>query len=250
MTVVAGSVCLVTGATGGIGKAIVGELRSRDAIVVATGRDRAGLSELDASGAMTIEADLLDPASPADILDRALSLAGRIDVLVNCAGMGWAGEVADMPAAEIERLIVLDLQAPVALTRAVLGGMRESRKGHIVNIASIAGHTGVAHEAVYSAAKAGLVAFSDALRLEVAADGIAVTLISPGVVRTEFFTRRGHPYGRSRPRPIGPDRVARVTADAIESERAQVFIPGWLGVAARLRGAAPGLYRMLARRFG
>ncbi len=122
-------------------------------------------------------------------------------------------------------------------------------RGHIVNVASIAGHVGVREEAVYAATKAALVAFTESLRYEVG-DRLTVTLVSPGVVETAFFRRRGRPYERRRPKPIPPERVADRIARAIERERAEVFVPRWMALPARLRGAAPGLYRALARRFG
>jgi short-subunit dehydrogenase len=250
MTSIAGAAVLVTGATGGIGRAILDEVRSRDGLAIATGRDRVALTTLAATGVAIIEADLAAPGGVESAASRALAAHGRIDVLINCAGVGWAGDIAVMEPADIERLMAVDLYAPLALTQAVLVEMLARGRGHIVNIASIAGHTGVAEEAVYSAMKSGLIAFSDALRLEVGGRGIQVTVVSPGAVRTDFFARRDRPYTRSIPRQIGPEAVARATLDALEKDRAQVFVPAWLGLAARLKGAAPGLYRVLARRFG
>lgn len=250
MTRIGGSICLVTGATGGIGRAVVHELRSRGGEVVASGRDRDALTALAASGAATVEADLASPEGPAELARRSLELRGRVDVLVNCAGVGWAGPLQDMEPADIARVIAVDLDAPVRLATLLLPGMIGRGRGHIVNVASIAGHTGVPHEAVYAATKAGLIAFSESLRLEVAGRGVAVTVVSPGVVATRFFDRRGRPYGRSFPRPIGPGRVARAVRDGIERDRAEIFVPGWLTLAARIRGGAPALYRILARRFG
>jgi short-subunit dehydrogenase len=122
--------------------------------------------------------------------------------------------------------------------------------GHVVNVASIAGHVGVRFEAVYSATKAGLIAFSESLRYELASSGVGVTVVSPGAVRTAFFEREGRPYDRSFPRPVGPERVARAVIRAVERDRPQVFIPRWMAFPAWFHGAWPSLYRRLAARYG
>ncbi len=154
-----------------------------------------------------------------------------------------------MPAALAEDLVRVNLLAPMRLTRALLPGMLARGGGHVVNVASIAGHVGVREEAAYAATKAALIAFSDSLRYEVERT-VRVTVVNPGVVDTQFFERQGRPYGRRRPKPIPPERVAGAIVRAIERERAEVFIPRWMAFPARLRGALPGLYRTLARRFG
>jgi short-subunit dehydrogenase len=128
--------------------------------------------------------------------------------------------------------------------------MLERGRGHVVNVGSIAGHVGVPREAVYAAAKGGLAVFTESLRQELAGTGVGVSLVSPGVVDTPFFERRGAPYERRRPRPVGADAVARALVDAIERDRPLVLVPGWLALPARLQGALPGLYRALAGRFG
>jgi short-subunit dehydrogenase len=238
------AVCLVTGASSGIGRATATRLAAEGARLVALGRDRAALDKLDAA---VVVADL----ARADEVERAAAEAhavhGRIDVLVNNAGIGWAGTFA--ATEDPERLLTVNLLAPVLLTRAVLPEMLERRSGWIVNVGSIAGHVGVRDEAVYAATKGGVIAFSDSLRQELAGSGVGVTLVSPGVIDTAFFTRRGAPYARRWPRPISPERVADAIVEAIRRERTDVFVPRWLALPVRLRDMAPGLYRMLARRF-
>jgi short-subunit dehydrogenase len=152
-----------------------------------------------------------------------------------------------MDMAEAERLVALNLMAPVRLTRAALPGMLERRRGRIVLIGSIAGRVGVPDEAVYAAGKAGLAAFADSLRGELAGSGVGVSLITPGAVDTPFFERRGRSYGRRLPRLVSPDRVAGAVLRCVEDARPERTIPRWLAVPARLHGAAPGVYRSLAR---
>ncbi len=92
--------------------------------------------------------------------------------------------------------------------------------------------------------------FVDGLRDELHGSGVGASLVTPGAIDTPFFERRGTPYDRSWPRPLPPARVAEAVVRAIETDRAEVTVPGWLSLAARARAAAPGLYRALATRFG
>jgi short-subunit dehydrogenase len=225
-----GAVCLVTGASSGIGHATAAALTARGARVIALGRDPERLASV---GERQIVHDLAEPLA---------EHLGAVDVLVNNAGIGETPDV--------ERLVAVNLVAPILLTRALVPGMVERGRGHVVNVASIAGFVGPREEAVYAATKGGLIAFSESLRYELRGTGVDVTLVAPGVVATEFFERRGSPYARRWPRPIAAERVAEAIADAIERGRDEVFVPAWLGAVARFRGAAPGLFRALTGRFG
>ncbi len=239
----AGARVLVTGASSGIGAATALELSARGARLVLSGRDQEALAGVAArAGGEILPADLSDPS--ADLAVRA----GRVDMLVACAGEGWSGPLARMPGGTAERVIAVNLTAHVQLTRLLLPGMLERGRGHLVYVASIAGAVGVREEAVYAATKAGLLAFAESLRYEL--PGVGVTAVVPGVVDTPFFARRGRPYTRRRPAPVPPERVARAIAVAVERDRAEVYVPAWLRLPARLHGAAPGAFRVLARRFG
>lgn len=242
-----GAVALVTGATSGIGWAVAQRLARGGARVVAHGRDDARLAELNRlTGAVPIAADLSDPAAAATVAKQA----GEVDILVNNAGIGWAGGFWDMPAEEIARLVAVNLTGPIGLTRAILPGMLARGRGHLMFVTSIAGRTGVAGEAVYSATKAGLDAFAESLRFEVAGTGIEVGVLVPGVVETAFFQRRGRPYGRRRPRPLPADLVAQALVRCVSSGRAELYTPRWLRLPVAVRGTMPGVYRRLATRFG
>jgi short-subunit dehydrogenase len=237
---------LVTGGSSGVGAAIAERLAAADCRVVVLGRNPEALAELARrTGARTVVADLCS----ADGLAHAADATAEVDLLVHSAGRGWAGDLTAMTGADIDALVALNLTAPMHLTRAVLPGMRARGRGQLVFVASIAA-VGVGGEAVYAATKAGLRAFAASVRLEMADQGIGVTTLLPGAVRTPFFDHRGKPYARRLPRQVEPGEVASALLEAIERRQAEVFVPRWLTVAARVRGAAPEVFHRMARRFG
>jgi short-subunit dehydrogenase len=243
---ITGCCALVTGGSSGIGAAIADGLAAADCRLVVLGRDRNRLDEVARhTGARTVVADLCTP----DGLTRAAEVAANVDLLVNSAGLGWAGDLAAMVEPDIDRLVALNLTAPMRLTRAALPGMRARGHGRLVFVSSIAA-IGVGGESVYAATKAGLRAFADSVRLELAGEGIGVTTVLPGAVRTPFFDHRGLPYDRHFPRQIDPAEVASALIGALQRGDPEVFVPRWLTVAARVRGATPELFHRLARRFG
>jgi short-subunit dehydrogenase len=237
----------VTGASSGIGRAAAVAFAGRGSSVRATGRDERALKSLaeDAAGIEWIAADLAEPGEP----ERVAAWAGAVDVLVSSAGVGYEGPFSSMPPERVDELTAINLTAPIKLTRAVLPGMLERRRGRVVTVGSIASHVPVRGEAAYAATKWGVAGFGESLRSELAGTGVGVTLVSPGVVRTAFFDRRSAPYRRSSPRPIPSRQVGEAIVRAVERERDDVFVPSWLVIPARLRGAWPGLYRRLAARF-
>ena len=242
---------LVTGATSGIGRATAIALARAGARVIVTGRNTQALAAIrDETDGTAVPADLANPADIERLAATALGGPAPVEILVNNAGIGWEGPFAAMPPEKIDDLVAVNLLGAARLTRALLPAMLERGRGRIVNVASIAGHVGVRDEALYAATKAALLTFSEGLRYEVQASGVRVTTVSPGVVDTDFFTRRGSPFRRRRPRPIPPERVAWAIVRAIERNRDEVVVPGWLRLPIWLHGVWPGLYRALARRFG
>ena len=241
----AGRTALVTGASLGIGRATAAALAQRGVSVKATGLEAVPLAELARScGVEAVTADLGDEAE----LDKLLRWAGPVDLLVNVAGFGRYEALAAIDHAAVLQMLSVNLAAPIRLTAALAPGMVERGRGRIVNVASMAGYVGVAREAVYSASKGGLIAFSESVRYELAGSGVGVTVVLPTVVATSFFEQRGRPYARRFPRPLDPARVAAALVSGVERDAAEVFVPRWTAVPARLRGAAPRLFRRAAGR--
>jgi short-subunit dehydrogenase len=242
---------LVTGASSGLGRAAAEQLAAAGALVIAHGRETAALAEVAAStGGTALPADLSVPGEAQRLAEAALAVHGRLDIVVNNAGQGWAGPFTGMPAADLERLIAVNLSAPVALTRAVLPAMLGAGTGYLAFVGSIAGRTGVAGESVYAATKAGLDTFAESLRFELRRTGIGVGVLVPGVVDTAFFERRGRGYQRRSPRPRPAGEVAAALVRMIAGDRAEAYAPRWLRLPVAVRGALPGTYRGLAGRFG
>ncbi len=248
---IAGSTALVTGASSGIGRAVAIALAEAGARVVGIGRDLQSLRALaETTGVTVLPVDLEAADQVRRLVERSLAELAPVDILVNCAGFGRFAPLAEHSAEDIDRLLKLNVRAPLALTQTVLPGMRQRGRGRVVNVASIAGRLGVPNETVYSATKGALAVFSRALDAELAGTGVGVTVVIPGVVETPFFERRGAPYDRSWPQPLPPERVARAIVRAISRDQSEVVIPGWLRIPIWLQATLPGLYGRLERWFG
>jgi short-subunit dehydrogenase len=245
-----GAVALVTGASSGIGAATAAALAAAGARLILTGRDPKRLRAVaDRTGATAIAADLTEPGEAARLAADAVQVAGRVDVLVSNAGVGWAGPMDELSAEKAAELVAVNLVAPIQLSRLLTPAMAERGRGRLVFVSSIAGATGVRHEAVYAAAKAGLNCFAESLTYELSGHGVGVSVVLPGVVDTPFFSRRGRRYDRSWPAPIPADRVARAITDAITRDLAVVYVPAWMRFPAWVHGTSPGVFRMMASRF-
>ena len=259
-----GAVVLVTGGSSGIGAATARCLAAAGARVLVAGRDPRRLDAVARdTGGLAVEADLGTPDGPAELAEAALEMVGKlpgspgddspcegIDVLINNAGVGWSGPVPEMSPDKVAEILAVDLAAPIELTRRLLPEMTARGRGRIVFVSSIAGATAVRGEAVYSAAKAGLGSFAECLAHELEGSGVSVSLVVPGVINTPFFDRRGRPYGRKKPGPLPAERAAEAIRTALERDLHEVYVPGWMRLPARLHGAAPRLFGVLAQRFG
>jgi short-subunit dehydrogenase len=245
-----GGRALVTGASSGIGAATARALAADGASVALAGRDATKLADVAAeTGGPAFAGDLTEPGYPARLVAEASAVLGGLDIVVSNAGAGWCGPFRDMPPGDIDDLIDLNLRAPAHLLRAAVPDLVAKGRGHLVLVGSIAGLVGVANEVLYSATKAGLGGLAASLRAELAGTGVKVSLISPGVVDTPFFSRRNRPYNRSRPAPIPAHEVADAIVDCLRFGRPEAIVPAWLTVPARIHGLVPRAYQALAQRF-
>ncbi|MBN6057224.1 SDR family NAD(P)-dependent oxidoreductase, partial [Nonomuraea sp. RK-328] len=179
-------ICLVTGASSGIGHATALELLRVGHIVYGAARRVERMEGVRAAGGHVLETDVTSEADTERAVRTILDEHGRVDVLVNNAGAGLHGAIEDLPVERARRLFDVNLFGAARLTRLVLPGMRERRSGRIVNVSSIAGRFSLPMVAWYHASKHALEAFSDGLRQEVRPFGIGVVVVEPGLVKTEF----------------------------------------------------------------
>jgi short-subunit dehydrogenase len=177
---------LITGCSSGIGRAAAISLHDAGFPVYATARNAQALTELAGRGLHTLALDVTDEASMAQAVAAVEADAGSIGVLVNNAGYGLYGPVEQQPMAEIRRQFETNVFGLIRLTQLVLPGMRERRRGRILNVSSMGGRATLPGGAFYHASKYAVEAISDALRMEVAQFGIDVVLIEPGPVDTPW----------------------------------------------------------------
>lgn len=194
----AGRVALITGASSGIGEATAKALASAGATVALAARRKERLDALvrsiQARGgkAFAIVADFGKESQAQRAVAETQAHYGRLDILVNNAGVMYLEPVAEADLARWRKMLELNVLGLIAATQAALGGMRQRRDGHIVNIASTAGRIANPNAAGYSASKFGVVGFSEALRREVYKDNIRVSVIEPGLVETELREHIAH----------------------------------------------------------
>jgi NADP-dependent 3-hydroxy acid dehydrogenase YdfG len=192
-----GAVALVTGASSGIGEATARRLVEEGARVGLVARRRDRLEKLAASlggSAFVVEADITDREQARDAVKRTVAETGRLDILVNNAGLALAGPIADAPEEEWDRMLAINVEAVLTMTRAALPHLIRAvedsprRVADLVNISSTGGRVARPSMGVYSLTKFGINAFSESLRQEVLPKRVRVGLVEPGIVQTELDT--------------------------------------------------------------
>ena len=237
-----GKTVLLTGATGGLGRAMAEALAGRGATLVLSSRKPEELDQLaldlPGEGHRRIVSDLAAPGAAEALVGEA----GEIDVLIANAGLGANGSIEDFAPEEIERVVRVNLEVPLRLTRALAPELRRRGSGHIVFVSSLAGKAATAKTALYTATKAGLRGFAISLRQDLAGDGVGVSIVCPGFVREAGMFARS---GRTPPMNLGtttPEAVAKATVGAIERNRPEVDVaPLRQRVMANFAGRRPHL---------
>jgi NAD(P)-dependent dehydrogenase (short-subunit alcohol dehydrogenase family) len=183
-------VAIVTGAASGLGRAVARTFAAEGASVICADVNRCGADETaramtQAGGtAVSAEVDVTDSGSTESLVEFARREVGSIDVLVHCAGIAGNGTATSTDLTTWERVIGVNLTGTWLMSRAVLPGMIQSRRGSIVNIASVAGIVGVPGTVAYAAAKAGVAGLTRAIAVDHAADGVRINALAPGTVQT------------------------------------------------------------------
>ena len=245
-----GAHVLVTGASRGIGQAMARRFAAAGANVSVAARSVDALQALATEvNGTAFEVDLLDPAAVDGLIPRVEAEAGPVDVLVNNAGLENSQWLRKESAQTIRDVVHLNLEAPIALTHAVLPGMLARGKGHLVYTSSLAGTSGFPGMSVYSATKGGINNFVSAIRLELRDTPLHATLVAPGPVDTRMWdvleeNDEFQPMLRRLnllhviPKK-SPELVARRTVAAVQADRRHVRVPRrlsatfWLGESPR-----------------
>jgi NAD(P)-dependent dehydrogenase (short-subunit alcohol dehydrogenase family) len=179
-------VALVTGASAGIGKAVVRRLLADGWTVYGAARRVGNMADIQAAGAKVLAMDVTDEASMQAAVNELLAAEGRIDALVNNAGYGSYGAIEDVPLAEARRQFEVNVFGVARLTQLVLPAMRKAHSGTIVNISSMGGRIWMPIGGWYHATKHALEVLSDALRVETRPFGIHVVVVQPGAIQSEW----------------------------------------------------------------
>jgi uncharacterized protein len=243
-----GRTALVTGATGGIGRAIARALSARGATLLLSGRRTDVLEPLASElGARALECDLSDPAA----VDRLADEAASVDLLVANAALPASGYLTTFTQQEIDRALAVNLRAPIALARRLVEPMMERGSGHLIFVSSLSGKAASPGGSVYSATKFGLRGFALGLRQDLRPHGVGVSIVAPGFVRDAGMF---HDSGAKLPAYIGtntPEQVADGVVRAIERNRAEVEVaPLGVRAGAAAGGLLPELVANVQRRLG
>jgi short-subunit dehydrogenase len=230
---IAGTRILITGASQGIGRALAEEASLRGARVLAAARSEELLRELveemcaDGCTLATVRADVTSAEDRQRMVQAAVDNFGGLDILVNNAGIGATGHFAEVGPERLRKIMEVNFFGLTETTRACLPLLRQGNRPAVVNISSIAGKRGIPARSEYSASKFAVQGFSDALRAELAKDGIDVLVVCPGLTQTNFSQNMLEQKARQQMdhlRGMTPEQVAVATLRTIERGRNEVCL--------------------------
>lgn len=224
---------LITGASSGIGAEFARRLAAHGMHLVLTARRKELLEKLadelhTRHGTKTeiLVGDLTDSAEPKKLCDAIAAKGIQIELLVNNAGFGWVSVVDEADVSRMKQLVQLNIAAVTELTFLLLPAMLQRGHGGIINVSSVAAFQPVAYMPVYSASKAFVLHFSEALWAECRDRGVTVTALCPGTTQTDFFDVANVPGWLKKREFSTPEEVVKAALKALE-RRKQIAIPGW-----------------------
>ena len=249
---------LITGASSGIGHALALALARNDNKLLLTARRRDRLDDVTVAAAEQgsrvefLAGDITDPSVRNDLVQLAADRFEGLDILINNAGIGGIGTFASADEARLRRIMEVNFFAVAELTRAALPALRASDDAVVANVGSVLGHFAVPKKSEYCASKFAMHGFTDALRMELASDGVDVLLISPSTVRSEFFDQAIRSQGDAAINRYSstPERVAKQIIRAIEYGKREAILSLGGNLLVWADRLAAGVMSRLLRRFG
>ena len=238
-----GKVAVITGGGRGIGRAIAHALSREGARVAIGDLDRQAAESVAAElgrGALALALDVTDLAGFTAFLDESERTLGPLDILVNNAGIMPVAPLVEEDPDSIARQLDINLRAVIHGTQEAMKRMVPRATGHIVQLASLAGRTGFPQLATYCATKHGVVGLSEAVRQELRGTGVEISVVMPGIVRTELATGLAEARGV---KSVSPDEVATEVVRALKAPRFDVFVPRSAGPLVALAAALPRRWR-------
>jgi short-subunit dehydrogenase len=228
-----GLTVILTGATGGLGRIMTHAFVQRKLNLALVAYPGADLEEMAASARMrgcrvvVFASDLRDTLQRQHIVQEVRSEFGRIDILINNAGVEFTRFYHELSEDNLREILCVNVEAPMALTRLVLPEMLERKRGHIVNISSLAGKSGPAFQEPYAATKAALLAFTASLRGTYRGTGVSASAVTPGFVEAGIYAKLKAQTGCAAPALLGtsqPEAVARAVMRVIERDLPEVIV--------------------------
>jgi len=251
-TMLRDKVVLITGASSGIGALLAQAVAAEGAVTILTGRNEERLRQV-ATGINGIASyKVMDVRQDTQVLACMNEIEreyGRVDILINNAGYGMFSRIQDMDIDQYHDMIDTNYLGVVRCTKAVLPIMEKQGKGHIVNIASMAGKIGSAKSTSYSATKHALLGFTDSLRMELRGSGIKVSSVNPGPIETEFFQiadPEGSYLKNIKWLMMKPDYVVRKITKLLHTQKAELNLPPFAAFGIKLYSLCPRVIDAIA----
>ncbi|MBU5364778.1 SDR family NAD(P)-dependent oxidoreductase [Enterococcus devriesei] len=249
-------VVVVTGGSAGLGEQICYEAAKRGAIVVTCarrinliGQVKEHCSELSGKAAYAFQLDIADPESVESVIEKIADEVGTVDVLVNNAGFGMFKDFTEFDLADAKKMFDVNVLGMMYFTQKIALSMVEKKRGHIFNVASMAGKMATPKSTIYSATKFAVLGFSNALRLELKPANVWVTTINPGPIATEFFDK-ADPSGNYLENLGGivldPKKVAATIVNKMGKPTREINRPFIMEGASRFYGLFPHIGDFLA----
>lgn len=248
-------IILITGASNGIGKQLAIDFAKRGAVVIGCGRSIARLKAVLKEVRQTSPASAMMGCDVSDVeqvhgmIEKILTDFGRVDILINNAGIGMRKPFAETSLSIIEEIMRINYFGAVYCTHELLPSMIARGDGHIVNISSVAGKIGTLNMAAYCASKFAMNGWSESLYHELKPFGVNVSLVCPGPVHTGF-SRDFHDSEPQSPPSlfVESSAVSQAVFKVIERNRFELIMPRWLALMCWVKRLSPGLFRYLAQR--